>query len=206
MWYRWLMAGRVRSRKRCAAVSSRGFVKETPTAGSSITTARSTRSGKMLRAGTITPEMHDAAKDFQAAFIVANLDPLRALPILRVPGTGSRPGSERPPAPRSAPRAQGAGGAGRHLEPGGLVRLARRRPAAERPRVGDAAGLGRTAGAAGAGTGDSSGSARDAGGARRVWRGQAGLLKEAEQVPIITVGARSSCGWRIQSDAHPFDL
>jgi hypothetical protein len=44
--------------------------------------------GKMLRSGTITPEMHDAAQDFQAAFIVANLDPLRALPILRVPGTG----------------------------------------------------------------------------------------------------------------------
>jgi ParB-like nuclease domain len=35
--------------------------------------------------------MHDAAKDFQAAFIVANLDPLRALPILRVPGTGCEP-------------------------------------------------------------------------------------------------------------------
>jgi hypothetical protein len=47
--------------------------------------------GKMLRAGTITPEMHDAAKDFQAAFIVANLDPLRALPILRVPGAGREP-------------------------------------------------------------------------------------------------------------------
>jgi hypothetical protein len=44
--------------------------------------------GKMLGAGTITAEMHDAAKDFEAAFIVANLDPLRALPILRVPGTG----------------------------------------------------------------------------------------------------------------------
>jgi hypothetical protein len=44
--------------------------------------------GKMLRAGTITPEMHDAAKDFQEAFIVANLDPLCTLPILRVPGTG----------------------------------------------------------------------------------------------------------------------
>jgi hypothetical protein len=44
--------------------------------------------GKMLSAGTITPEMHDAAKDFEATFIVANLDPLRALPILRVPGTG----------------------------------------------------------------------------------------------------------------------
>ena len=35
--------------------------------------------------------MHDAAKDFQAAFIVANLDPLRAVPILRVPGTGREP-------------------------------------------------------------------------------------------------------------------
>jgi hypothetical protein len=47
--------------------------------------------GRMLKAGTITPEMHDAAKDFQAAFIVANLDSLRALPILRVPGTGRAP-------------------------------------------------------------------------------------------------------------------
>jgi hypothetical protein len=44
--------------------------------------------GKMLRAGTIDQAMHDAAKDFQAAFIIANLDPIRALPILRVPGTG----------------------------------------------------------------------------------------------------------------------
>jgi hypothetical protein len=47
--------------------------------------------GKMLRAGTITQEMHDVGKDFQAAFIVANLDPLRAIPILRVPGTGREP-------------------------------------------------------------------------------------------------------------------
>ena len=47
--------------------------------------------GKMLRAGTITQEMHDAAKDFQAAFIIAQLDPLRALPIVRVPGTGREP-------------------------------------------------------------------------------------------------------------------
>jgi hypothetical protein len=47
--------------------------------------------GKMLRAGTIDEAMHDAAKDFQAAFIIANLDPLRALPILRVPGTGREP-------------------------------------------------------------------------------------------------------------------
>ena len=47
--------------------------------------------GKMLRAGTIDQAMHDAAKDFQAAFIIASLDPLRALPILRVPGTGREP-------------------------------------------------------------------------------------------------------------------
>jgi hypothetical protein len=47
--------------------------------------------GKMLRSGTISQEMHEAAKDFEAAFIVANLDPLRALPILRVPGTGRDP-------------------------------------------------------------------------------------------------------------------
>ncbi|MGH6916818.1 MAG: DUF6456 domain-containing protein [Geminicoccaceae bacterium] len=44
--------------------------------------------GKMLRAGTITPEMHDAACDLQAAFIIANFDPLRAVPIPRVPGNG----------------------------------------------------------------------------------------------------------------------
>ena len=47
--------------------------------------------GKMLRAGTITQEMHDATKDFETAFIMANLDPIRALPILRVPGTGREP-------------------------------------------------------------------------------------------------------------------
>jgi len=47
--------------------------------------------GKMLRSGTIDQAMHDAAKDFQAAFIVAQLDPMRAVPILRVPGTGREP-------------------------------------------------------------------------------------------------------------------
>jgi hypothetical protein len=46
---------------------------------------------KVLRAGSLAAEMHDAAKDFQAAFIVAKLDPLRALPILRVPGAGGDP-------------------------------------------------------------------------------------------------------------------
>ncbi|HET6745983.1 MAG TPA: hypothetical protein VFH90_09085 [Candidatus Limnocylindria bacterium] len=47
--------------------------------------------GKMLRAGTIDQAMHDAAKDFQAAFIIAQLEPLRAFPVLRVPGTGREP-------------------------------------------------------------------------------------------------------------------
>ena len=47
--------------------------------------------GKMLKAGTITQEMHDAAKDFLASFIVAQLDPLRAVPILRVPETRREP-------------------------------------------------------------------------------------------------------------------
>jgi hypothetical protein len=47
--------------------------------------------GKMLKAETISVEMYDAAKDFQAAFTIANLDPLRALSILRVPGTGREP-------------------------------------------------------------------------------------------------------------------
>jgi hypothetical protein len=47
--------------------------------------------GKMLRAGTITPEMHDAARAFQADFAIASLDPIRATPTLRVPGIGREP-------------------------------------------------------------------------------------------------------------------
>jgi hypothetical protein len=47
--------------------------------------------GKMLRGGTIDQAMHDAGQDFQVSFIVAQLDPMRAVPILRVPGTGREP-------------------------------------------------------------------------------------------------------------------
>jgi hypothetical protein len=46
---------------------------------------------RMLRAGTITDAMYNAARDFQAAFAIAHLEPLRALPMLRVPGTGRAP-------------------------------------------------------------------------------------------------------------------
>ena len=114
-------------------------------------------------------------KDFQAAFIVAQLDPLRALPILRVPGTGREPDlNERQlHARRRVHEAMAA--LGGISQPGGLVRLARGRAAAERARVGDAPGLGWTAGAAGAGAGDPGRGARDAGGALRVRRGQAGV-------------------------------
>ena len=108
--------------------------------------------GKMLRSGTIDVAMHGAAKDFQAAFIVAQLDPTRAVPTLRVPGNGSRARTERAAA-RPTAGARGDGGAGPDLEPGGELRLARRRPAAEHSRVGDASRMGRPAGAAGAGAG-----------------------------------------------------
>ena len=52
----------------------------------------------MLKSGTITQEMHDAARDLEANFIVAQLDPLRALPILQVPGTGREPELNEPQA------------------------------------------------------------------------------------------------------------
>lgn len=47
--------------------------------------------GRMLRSGAIDEAMHDAARDFQAAFTIANLDPLRAVPLLRAPRTPSEP-------------------------------------------------------------------------------------------------------------------
>ena len=47
--------------------------------------------GKMLRAGTMDQAMHDAARAFQAAFVTANLDPIRAMPIQWMPGAGRAP-------------------------------------------------------------------------------------------------------------------
>jgi RadC-like JAB domain len=57
--------------------------------------------GKMLRAGTITQEMRDAPKDFQANFIIANLDPLRSTNPARA-GQRPRARSERTAARPSA--------------------------------------------------------------------------------------------------------
>jgi hypothetical protein len=47
--------------------------------------------GIMLRAGTMTREMHDAARDFQAQFTIARFDVVRCMPLVRMPG-GSGPG------------------------------------------------------------------------------------------------------------------
>jgi hypothetical protein len=44
--------------------------------------------GIMLRAGTITKDMHDAARDFQAQFTVARFDAIRCMPLTRLPGGG----------------------------------------------------------------------------------------------------------------------
>jgi hypothetical protein len=44
--------------------------------------------GIMLRAGTITKDMHDAARDFQAQFTVARFDAIRCMPLVRLPGGG----------------------------------------------------------------------------------------------------------------------
>jgi hypothetical protein len=118
--------------------------------------------GKMLKAGTITQEMHDAAKDFQATFIVANLDPLRALPVVRVPGTGREPelNERQLHARRRVHKAMAA--LGGISSPAGscvwhVVGLQRS------VREWAPPGLGWPARAAGAGTGNSSGSARDVG-------------------------------------------
>jgi hypothetical protein len=45
----------------------------------------------MLKSGTINQAMHVAARAFKANFATANLDPIRAAPILRVPGIGRDP-------------------------------------------------------------------------------------------------------------------
>jgi hypothetical protein len=44
--------------------------------------------GIMLRAGTISQEMHDAARDFQAQFTLARYDVVRCMPLMRLPGGG----------------------------------------------------------------------------------------------------------------------
>jgi hypothetical protein len=47
--------------------------------------------GKMLRAGTITQEMCEAGREFQANFAVAGLDPIRSRPMMLPVGRGGAP-------------------------------------------------------------------------------------------------------------------
>ena len=123
--------------------------------------------GIMLRAGTITKDMHDAARDFQAQFTIARFDVVRCMPLIRLPGGGG-PG-DLTDAQVDARRRVGIGArrARRPRQPGRHLRLARRRAAALDPRMGDAAGLGRQAGAGRAGAGDPGGGAGGAG--RVLW-------------------------------------
>jgi hypothetical protein len=54
--------------------------------------------GMMLRKGTITPAMRQAADDFHALFVVASLETLHAVDLLRAP----QPFRELPPSLRQA--------------------------------------------------------------------------------------------------------
>ncbi len=47
--------------------------------------------GRMLKAGTISHTMVDAGRTFERQFILAQLDPLRAPDIGRIPGNGREP-------------------------------------------------------------------------------------------------------------------
>lgn len=46
---------------------------------------------RMHAAGTIDAAMLDAGREFQRSFVLAQLDPLRAVDLLRVPGSGREP-------------------------------------------------------------------------------------------------------------------
>ena len=109
--------------------------------------------GIMLRAGTITKEMHDAARDFQAQFTIACYDTLVCMRFRHDPSKGNRAEltETQIDARRRVDDAMDAlGGLG---SPAGWLRLARDRAAAFDPRMGDAAGMGRPASAARAGAG-----------------------------------------------------
>ena len=153
---------------------------------------------RMRQAGTIDAAMLDAGREFQRSFILAQLDPLRAVDLLRVPGSGREPEPGNVQHGGAQPRAPGAAGAGRARQPRRLLRLAR---AGLRPvgaGVGAAPGLGRPAGAAGAGAGDAGGGAGVAGGA--LWAGgPTGAMARAMQWRSCWCAARSSGGTTLSS-------
>ena len=145
--------------------------------------------GIMLRAGTITKDMHDAARDFQAQFTIARFDVVRCMPLVRLPGGGGwrshRCASRRPTACRLGARC-----ARRPRQSGRLLRLARCRAAALDPRMGDAAGLGRQARAHRAGARDPGGGAGGTGGV--VWVPQK-LITWTRYLPLTSIQASLCC-------------
>lgn len=45
--------------------------------------------GRMMRNGSITREMHDAARDFEATFTIARFDPVVCMSLDRLPGSSN---------------------------------------------------------------------------------------------------------------------
>ena len=115
--------------------------------------------GIMLRAGTITKDMHDAARDFQAQFTIACSIPFVCMPFDAIAASERADRSDRRPGRRATTCRRGDGCARRPRQPGRRLCLARRRSAALDPRVGDASGLGRPAGQREAGAGHPGGGA-----------------------------------------------
>jgi hypothetical protein len=127
---------------------------------------------RMRQAGTIDVAMLDAGHEFQRSFILAQLDPLRTVDLLRVPGSGREPEPGNVQQAARNPRAPGAAGPGRARQPRRLVRLARAGLRQLGAGVGPAPRVGRPAGTAGAGAGDAGGGAGTAGDA--LWAGRIG--------------------------------
>ena len=102
--------------------------------------------GIMLRAGTITKDMHDAARDFQAQFTIACYDTFVACRLIAMPGEAAIRADLTEAQIDARRRVDTAHGRSRRAwQPGRRLCLARRRSAVLDPRVGDAAGVGRTA-------------------------------------------------------------
>ncbi len=97
---------RKRRRGRRGRCSSRRSARRIPRAGSSSTIGSSTPSAGCSGRAPSMRAMHDAGREFQRSFILAQLDPLRAADLLRVPGAAVSPSR----ATRSSPPAAGCTG------------------------------------------------------------------------------------------------
>ena len=131
------------------------------------------------------------AASSRASFVLAQLDPLRAVDLLRVPGSGREPEPGNVQHGRAQPRAPGAAGPGRARQPRRLVRVARPGLRPVGAGMGAAPGLGRPARAAGAGAGHAGGGAGAAGGALRSERFGRTILVDTGGRPIRLSGVGS---------------